>query len=81
MRPPLVLMPDSVSNETVECLETLLREARKGALVGLAFAGIIKGKGYIANSAGEAYRDPTFSIGMCQVLIKKLLRRVDGGNP
>lgn len=81
MRPPLALIPDRVSNDTVKCLETLLREARKGALVGVAFAGIIKGEGYIANSAGEAYSDPTFSIGMCQVLIKKLLLRVDGGNP
>jgi hypothetical protein len=81
LKPPLALIPDTVSNDTVKCLETLLREARKGKLTGIAFAGIIKGHGYIANSAGEAYRDPTFSIGMCNVLIKKLLRRVDGGNP
>lgn len=81
MRPPLVLIPDTVSNDTVQCLETLLHHARRGDLVGIAFAGIVKRRGYIANSAGEAYRDPTFSIGMCQVLIKKLLLRVDGGNP
>lgn len=81
MKPPLSLIPDTVSNDTVKCLETLLREARKGRLVGLAFCGIVKGTGYIANSAGEAYRDPTFSIGMCMTLIKKLSLRVDGGNP
>lgn len=81
MRPPLVLIPDTVSNDTVKCLETLLYQAKKGAVVGLTFTAIIKGKGYIANSAGEAFRDPTFSIGMCNVLIKKLLNRVDGGNP
>ena len=81
MRPPLVLIPDTVSNETVAALETLLYQAKKGVVVGIAFTAIIKGRGYIANSAGEAYRDPTFSIGMCASLVKKLLMRVDGGNP
>lgn len=81
MKAPLVLIPDTVSNETIKCLETLLYQAKKGAVVGIAFTAIVKGRGYIANSAGEAFRDPTFSIGMCNVLIKKLLLRVDGGNP
>jgi hypothetical protein len=81
VKAPLVLIPDTVSNETVRCLETLLYQAKKGAIVGIAFTAIVKGRGYIANSAGEAYRDPTFSIGMCASLVKKLLARVDGGNP
>lgn len=81
MRTPLVLIPDTVSNETIKCLETLLYQAKKGAVIGVAFTAIVKGRGYIANSAGEAFRDPTFSIGMSHVLIKKLLTRVDGGNP
>jgi hypothetical protein len=81
VKAPLVLIPDTVSNDTVACLETLLYQAKKGAVVGIAFTAIVKGRGYIANSAGEAFRDPTFSIGMCAALIKKLLGRVDGGNP
>jgi hypothetical protein len=81
VRTPLVLIPDTVSNETIKCLETLLYHAKKGAIVGVAFTAMVKGRGYIANSAGEAYRDPTFSIGMSVALIKKLLTRIDGGNP
>lgn len=81
MKTPFVLVPDTVSNELVECTRTLHDQARRGELIGLAYAGMLRRRGYIANSAGEAFRNPTFSIGMCVALIRKLLTRVDGGNP
>ena len=80
MKPPFVLIPDSVSNEVVECTRMLHEQALKGELIGLAFTGMVRRRGYIANSAGEAYRNPTFSIGMTFALIRKLSQRLDGGN-
>ncbi len=81
MKPPFVLVPDTLSNKTVECLETLLAQAKSGEVIGIAFTAMLKRRGYIANSAGEAYRNPTFAIGMTHALVKKLSTRTDGGNP
>lgn len=81
MKAPFILIPDTVSNETVKALEQLLHEARTGELIGIAFAAMVKKRGYIVNSAGEAYRNPTFSRGMLRALDDKLGQRVQGGNP
>lgn len=81
MKPPFVLIPDSLPSDLIECTKSLHEQALKGELIGLAFTGMTKRRGYIANSAGEAYRNPTFAIGMCFALIRKLSGRLDGGNP
>lgn len=78
MKPPFVLVPDTLSNDTVECLEQLLEHARTGAVVGVAFAAMLKRRGYIVNTAGEAYRNPTFSRGMVLALLDELGTRVRG---
>jgi hypothetical protein len=80
MKPPFVLIPDAVSPDTVECLETLLKHAQAGEVIGLGFVAMLKRRGYIANTAGEAYRNPTFTRGMLLALDDKLSRRIDGGN-
>lgn len=81
MKPdPYILVPDNVSNDTVECLEQLLREARKGQVIGLAYAAMLKRRGYIANSAGEAFRNPTFARGMVAALDDQLAHRIRGGS-
>lgn len=80
MRPPFVLIPDSLSTEMVECTRQLHEQALKGDLIGLAFAGMIKRRGYIVNSAGEAHRSPTFARGMLLSLDDQLSTRVRGGN-
>ncbi len=80
MKPPFVLIPDSISNDIIECTRTLHEQALRHELIGLAYTGMVKQRGYVANSAGEAYRNPTFSIGMCFALIRKLSIRLDGGN-
>lgn len=81
MKPPFILVPDVLSNDTIECLEQLLEQARRGAIIGLAFAVMLKKRGYIVNTAGEAYRNPTFARGMINALDDQLSTRVRGGNP
>lgn len=74
--PPFRLVPDTLSGETVECLEELLTLAKKGEVIGVAFAAVMKGRTYIVNTAGEARRSPTFTRGMVSSLDDEVGRRV-----
>lgn len=80
MKAPFVLMPDTVSHDTVECLELLLQQARHGEVIGIAFAVMLKRRTFIVNAAGEAHRNPTFSRGMIAALDDQLATRIRGGN-
>lgn len=80
MKQPFALVPDTLSNETIECIEQLLVWARRGDLIGIAFAGVLKRRGYIVNSAGEAHRNPTFARGMVAALDDQLSARVRGSS-
>lgn len=80
MKPPFILIPDTLSNDTIECLETLLDFARKGEIVGIAFAAALKKRAYITNTAGECFRNPTFARGMVAALDDQLSGRVRGGS-
>ena len=60
----LRLVREPVSHSTVQCLRQLLEAAERGEIVGLAFGAVLKGKRYMVNTAGEAYRNPTFTRGM-----------------
>jgi hypothetical protein len=72
------LVPDSLSHDTVECLEVLLEQARKGEVVGFAFAAMLKRKGYIADTAGQAHQNPTFALGMISILADQVSHRIRG---
>lgn len=76
MKRPFRLVPDSLSTETIECLEQLLERARSGDVIGLAFAAMLRERSYIVDSAGEAHRNPTFGLGMVRMLDNELTRRV-----
>jgi hypothetical protein len=80
-KPPFVLVEDVVSTDTVECLRTLLQFAESGEVIGVAYAAMLKKRGYIVNTAGEAHRSPTYSRGMMLALDDKLAARIRGGNP
>lgn len=80
MRKPYILIPDEVSTDTVKCLETLLEHAKAGELIGLAYTGMLRRRGYIVNSAGECHRNPTFARGMLAALDDQLSGRIRGGN-
>jgi hypothetical protein len=76
MSKPFTLIPDVISTDTVECLEQLLDGARRGEVVGLAFAAMLRRRAYIVNTAGEAHRNPSFSRGMVAALDDQLSHRV-----
>jgi len=78
MRAPYSLVPDTISKDTVECLEQLLAAARKGQVLGLAYAAMMKRREYIVNTAGEAHRNPTFARGMLAALDDQLGEKVKG---
>lgn len=80
LAPPFVLIPDNISVDVVECTRELNEMAKRGDLLGLAYAGQLRKRGYIVDAAGEAHRNPTFAVGMCYALIRKLAMRLDGGN-
>lgn len=77
--PPLALIADNLSNDVTECCKQLLKEARAGRLIGLAFIGVVENLGYIADTAGEAHRSPTWTRGALKALDDKLAERVRGG--
>lgn len=80
MKDPFVLVPDSVSHDTVECLKTLLEHAKSGEIIGVAYTAMLRRRGYIANTAGEAHRNPTFTRGMVAALDDQLAGRIRGGH-
>lgn len=73
---PFGLVQDTISHDTVEALRTLLQEAERGEVIGVAMAVMYKGRDYITTSVGEAYRSPTFARGMVQALDDHLMQRV-----
>ncbi len=68
MKPPFRLVPDDISNDTVEALQQLLIHAKQGQIYGAAFVVMYKGRRYIANSSGECARNPTFTRGLVAAL-------------
>lgn len=73
------LRPDSLPTDVQECLAILHAQARRGVVSGIAFVAYVEGYGYIANAAGKAYDDPTYTRGMLGALDDKLALRMDGG--
>lgn len=78
MSRPFILVPDTISTDTVKCLEQLLMAARNGEVIGLAYAAMMKRRKYIVNTAGEAHKSPTFTRGMIAALNDELGQRVKG---
>lgn len=69
---PYRLVPDDISRDVVEALETLLSLAKEGEVTGIAFACTLKKTRYITNVAGHCYRHPTFARGMVAFLSDQL---------
>ena len=76
MKTPFKLVPDSISHDTIKATRTLVNEAENGELIGFAFTAMYSKGSYVVNTAGEAYKSPTFAIGMLLVLIAKLLMQI-----
>lgn len=69
---PYRLIPDNISHDTVEALETLLQLAKEGEVTGIAFAVTLPKMRYITNVAGMCYRHPTLARGMVAFLSDQL---------
>lgn len=72
MKQPFRLAPDNISDDTIEALEELLKEAKSGHIIGLAFAAMYKGRRFVVSTAGEARRSPVFTRGMLSYLDDQL---------
>lgn len=77
-RRPFRLVPSEISHETVEALTELLDQARRGEIIGIAYAVMCKGRDVFADTAGEAHRSPIFTLGMVRALDGKVERQVRG---
>jgi hypothetical protein len=66
------LVPNTVSRDLIEALETLLEGARQGHITGVAFAATLRGRRYITNVAGSCHRNLTHSRGMLAALSDEL---------
>jgi hypothetical protein len=79
VRSPFVLHTNiGVSNDTIQCLEALLKMARDGEVIGVAYCAMHKKRRYVVHSCGEAYRNPTFTRGMLAALDDELSQRIQG---
>jgi hypothetical protein len=78
MKAPFTLVRDSISHDTVYALEELLKAARKGDVIGLAYTAMLKSRQFIVNTAGEPHRNPTFALGMVRLLDDELVQRARG---
>lgn len=79
MKPPFTLMRATVSHDTVEALEFLLHEAKRGEVIGLAYGAMMKRRACIVDTAGEAYRNPLFALGMVCMLSDDIAIRARNG--
>ena len=66
------LIGEQLSQDTIECLEHLLREAREGKIIGIAFAALLKRHNYIAHTCGEVHRNRVFARGILRELDDEL---------
>jgi hypothetical protein len=78
---PYRLIPDDISHDTVEALETLLGLAKEGEVTGIAFACTLRKRRYITNVAGHCHTNPTFARGMVAFLSDQLAGLVHGRDP
>lgn len=78
---PAELVPDNISHDVVEALETLLDLAKQGEITGIAFACTMKRMRYITNVAGYCHRHPTYARGMVAFLSDQLAGLVHRREP
>lgn len=79
MKPPFALIRASISHDTVEALEFLLHEAKRGEVIGLAYGAMMKQRSCIVDTAGEAYRNPLFALGVVCLLSDDVAERARNG--
>lgn len=80
-QPPFRKVTDTLSQDTIECLEQLLALAKdERRLVGIVFAAQLEGREVIANSAGECYRNPRWSRALTLDIDDYLRKRLEAAD-
>lgn len=74
----MTLVPIEISHDTLACIEALHKRVIDGEVTGLAFVATLRRKGYIADTAGLAWRNPTFALGAVSVLAAQISHRIRG---
>lgn len=64
----LILVRPDKDSETVETLTLLLKEARAGRVIGLAYVALHRHHEYSANLVGSALESPLLARGICRAL-------------
>lgn len=62
------LVAAQLSEDTIECLERLLEEAKSGQVIGIAFAALMRRRHYITHACGEVLRERVYTRGMLREL-------------
>lgn len=75
---PYQLIQETISPDTVEALTQLLASARRGDIVGIAFALILKRRRILVDCAGEACDNPVLARGAVTVLSDHLSDLIRG---
>lgn len=75
------LVEDAASEDVVQALEALLEQARRGELIGIAYAAMYKRRRYAVDTAGECRHSPTFTRGMVRALDDRLSASVGSKPP
>lgn len=68
--------PVFICDDTIECLETLLDDAKRGRVVGIAFAAVLSVQTFIVDTSGECTRNPVFARGLVASLDDELRGRL-----
>ncbi|MBW8364717.1 MAG: hypothetical protein K0M39_09190 [Rhizobium sp.] len=71
----LKLVKNYICQDTIDALEYLLYEARKGELIGLVYGGMHKHHSCIVDAVGAGYRDPLFALGVANLLTDVIATR------
>lgn len=78
MKPPFVLANGHPPDDVIKALEYLLKEARDGQLIGIAYGAMFRRRHYIVSTAGEGRRNPLFALGVVHVLADELVDQAHG---
>jgi hypothetical protein len=72
MKPPFRFVGVQPSHDTINILDEMLKAARRGDVIGVAFAAMYKRREYVVGYTGECARNPTFARGMVIALLEDL---------
>ena len=72
----LVQLKRPVSHDVIRCLESMLENAKRGEVHGLAFVVMMENREFFYNACGEAHRNPAWAAAMAATLMHGTMKRV-----